>query len=347
MKRDCKEVIGVPERIRIHFFFRKPRAGETYSLERLFDAIIKEIPTDRFDVRRITCPLDSKGIARRILLMLWAATQQGDLNHITGDISFIGILMQRRRTVQTIPDGRSLQRLTGFGRKAYELLWVRLPLYRAGRITAISEATRAEVEPYARTGAKIRVIPCCVTINISKCEQEGLPVPPRILQIGTMSNKNLERVIAALEGCVCVLVIIGPLSSHQRELLEKAKIVFENYVALSNLEIVEQYKQSTLLTFVSTYEGFGLPILEAQAVGRPVVTSDREPMKSVAGAGAICVSPEDVGEIKDAIREILSNKTKRNQLIDYGRENVANYTPSKIAKSYCALYQELLNERQG
>jgi glycosyltransferase involved in cell wall biosynthesis len=307
----------------------------------VFDAIIGEIPRDRFIVRRLVCPFRSKGLIRRVLLMVWAACRQGDINHITGDINFIGLFMRRDKTVQTIHDARSLQRLQGLSRAIYKLFWLTLPLRRAGRTTVISEATRQEIAPYAG-GAQIRVLPCCLTVTLGTLEAPSSNETPRILQVGTMPNKNLEGVIAALEGFPCVLVIVGPLSPLQSDRLRKAGLIFENYVALADAELLEQYRRASLVLFVSTYEGFGLPILEAQARGRPVITSDREPMRSVAGPGAVLVDPNDPADIRRAVEKVVGDSAFRQRLCEDGRRNVRNYLPANIAAQYCALYDEMI-----
>lgn len=337
------ESARAPAPIRLHFFFRNPSGGGAYSVERVFDAIIAEVPSDRFTVKRIVCPVISTGLVRRALLMIWAAFQQGDINHITGDVNFIGIFMRRRKTVQTILDARSLQRLTGLSRAIYKLFWLLLPLRRAGATTVISEATRQEIAPYVgATSAPIRVFPCCLTVDLEELgppPSEGLP---RILQVGTMPNKNLEGVIASLEGLLCVLVIVGPLTPKQLEQLRKTGLTFENHVSLDEAALREQYRRASLVVFASTYEGFGLPILEAQALGRPVITSNREPMRSVAGSGGILVDPDNPADIRGAVETLLRNPAIRARVCEEGRRNARNYLPSKIAAQYCRLYEEMI-----
>ena len=91
---------------------------------------------------------------------------------------------------------------------------------------------------------------------------------PRLLQVGTGANKNLERLAAALVGLDCDLVIIGRLSALQIYALKHHRVSYENFVGLSREALVQQYLRCDMVVFVSTYEGFGLPIVEANAVGR-------------------------------------------------------------------------------
>ena len=80
-----------------------------------------------------------------------------------------------------------------------------------------------------------------------------------------------------------------------------------------------------IVNFPSTCEGFGMPVIEAQATGRIVITSDISPMKDVAGEGAFLVNPYSVECIRDAYLRIIADKTLRKKLLEKGLENVAKF----------------------
>jgi glycosyltransferase involved in cell wall biosynthesis len=243
-------------------------------------------------------------------------------------------------------DAASLTRLSGWRRRLYELFWVQLPLLRSSQITVVSETTRRELEPFAvGTGARIRTIPNCVTLKVEDSLATESPIP-RVLQIGTAPNKNLERVILALQHSKCKLVIVGKLSSEQMTLLHDFGVSFENHVGLSDSEIVDQYRSAAVLVYISTYEGFGLPILEAQAMGVPVVTSNREPMRSIAGVGAILVDPDNTKEVRSALTQVLIDRQLRERLVTYGKQNIEMYSPERIAQEYCKMYDDLKRANQ-
>jgi glycosyltransferase involved in cell wall biosynthesis len=89
---------------------------------------------------------------------------------------------------------------------------------------------------------------------------------------------------------------------------------------------------------VSTYEGFGLPIIEAQAIGRPVITSNIPPMDEVAGDAALKVDPYDVSAIRTAILKLCADRVLQEELILQGLENVKQYRAPDIAEKYAQLY---------
>ena len=215
--------MSIPSRkIKLNLFLRRPPPGDNYSIERLFDAVAAALPAHRYEVRLRVCPIENKGFLRRLALIVWAACRQGDVNHVTGDINFLGLLMRRSRTLLTITDSASMQRLVGWKRWFYRTFWIRLPIWRAGHVVVISEATLHETLSYVRSDyAKFSVIPCCTPRGLSAEPQPFPDSRPRILAVGTKPNKNLPRLIEALAGVPCRLVVVGALTESQQELLAR------------------------------------------------------------------------------------------------------------------------------
>jgi glycosyltransferase involved in cell wall biosynthesis len=91
-------------------------------------------------------------------------------------------------------------------------------------------------------------------------------------------------------------------------------------------------KNADMFVFPSFYEGFGIPILEAQASGIPVVTSDVSSMPEVAGKGALFIDPDSPTQIAEAIYKIISEPAVRNNLIASGQENLKNFSWEKCAR---------------
>ena len=138
-------------------------------------------------------------------------------------------------------------------------------------------------------------------------------------------------------------MIIGKENHTLLQILKKNDIEFIFKSQLNNDEVIQEYQNCDLLSFISTYEGFGLPIIEAQACGRAVITSKISSMPEVGGNGAYYVDPYDTEEIKKGILKIISDIEFRDNLIKKGLENVKRFDPKKIADQYNQVYKEITN----
>ena len=141
---------------------------------------------------------------------------------------------------------------------------------------------------------------------------------------------------------MCSFLIVGELSKKQLQYLKEHNIRFKNKIYISEEELQQIYFESDILCFPSLYEGFGLPILEAQASEVAVITSNISPTKEVAGKGAILVNPLDKNEIKKSIELLMNDAEFKKTLINSGLENIKNYSPQMIAKKYSELYKKMM-----
>ena len=137
------------------------------------------------------------------------------------------------------------------------------------------------------------------------------------------------------------LRIIGALSEHQRSLLDSLDLKWSSAQGLSEDEMVEEYRDSDLLVFASTYEGFGLPIVEAQAIGLPVITSNMAPMNEVAGEAALLVDPYEEKEIRAAMEQLLRSSELARRLSEQGRRNAERFDARIVADHYADVYTRL------
>lgn len=331
--------------MKVTYYQRKPLSSQ-FSIERVFEAVREGLP-EEVTYKVFLCPFQSKGIIRRMLNCLMAIFSQGDINHITGDVHYLALLLSRKKTVLTIHDCRSLHRLKGLRRKIFKLFWFDLPIKRSSIVTVISSFTKQELlELVQCPEEKIIVVPDPVTKGFTFKPKQFNEDNPVILQIGTGSNKNLERIVQACEGLDVTLDIVGKLSNEQRTLLEEKGIRYSNSYNLSDHEIKQKYESCDIVVFASLYEGFGMPILEAQATGRPVITSNIEPMIEVAGQGACFVDPKEINEIRRSIEKIIQETDYRRTLIIAGLKNVERFRSSEIAKQYVSLYDRLLKNME-
>lgn len=324
----------------VALFIRQPRPLD-FSIENFFRLVADRLP-DRFRAVWTESPYPNVGVLPRIRTVLWARRHQRSVNHVVGDGYFVALLLSRRRTVLTIHDCEFMERAGAGKRLLYRWFWLVLPVARAAVVTVPTQDAADDLRRYVRIDpARLRVVPAPVDPRFREDRRASLQDRPLILQMGTRSNKNLERVIEALAGTECRLRVVGRLSERQRELLRTRAIEFEALEDLDTERVAACYREADVVVFASTKEGFGLPIVEAQATGRPLVTSDRPPMTEVAGGGAVFVDPSDVDSIRDGIRRVLDDPELRERIVAEGLANVRRFDADTVAAAYAALYDEI------
>lgn len=270
-------------------------------------------------------------------------TNTGNVNHITGDVHYLALGLPPSKTILTIHDLRILELAPSLKRKLLKLFWFSLPVRSVRYVTVISQATKEELlRELSVKPEKVRVIPNCVSPHFTYSPKVFCQEQPRILHLGTKENKNLEGLIQALEGISCHLRIIGNLTKQQQELLEKLSITYSNAHNLSFEQVVEEYKLADIVSFVSFYEGFGMPIVEAQATGRPVITSNVSSMPEVAGEGALLVNPHHPEEMRKGLLRLIDEPQLRQELVDKGLKNLERFQPEAVARQYAELYREIM-----
>lgn len=326
--------------IKIIYFHRK-RDNSMWSIEKLFEVIRIKLKLE-FQLEVCEMPNISRGIWPRLKNIRWANKQQSTINHITGDIHYIALGLKKKKTILTIHDLGFMDQYHGLSRFILWLFWIYIPVRRVRYVVAISEATRADIMRYARCKPdKIKLIPNFISSKIKAEHKEFNAIQPVILQVGTKFNKNLERLILALKGIHCKLLIIGYLSVEQLCLLHANQIVFENRFNLTDNEIIKVYCESDVLCFCSLLEGFGLPILEAQTTGRPVITSNLSSMPEVAGGSACLIDPYSIESMRVGILKVINNPEYRGWLVKKGFENVKRFSLDTVTLQYAALYEEV------
>jgi glycosyltransferase involved in cell wall biosynthesis len=321
--------------------FVRKRAPGAYSMERVYAEVRRMLPADvRVDVWE--CRHGSKGLLRRLADVWGASRCQNQVNHVTGDVHYITYLMNKRRTILTVHDCVAIDRSVGLKRFLLWLFWYWLPEKCAGTIVVISEATKRQFLSHVRCDpAKVVVLHNPVSHDFVLAPKAEFPERPTLLVVGTSEHKNIERMVEAARGLPVRWVVVGTLSRAQRHALEQSGAEYVNLMNLGQQQLVEQYIQSDIVMFASTYEGFGLPIVEAQAVGRPVLTSNVWSMPEVAGDGACIVDPFDVSSIRAGLRRIIEDRDYREWLVEAGFANVERFRVQNVASRYADLYRRV------
>ena len=325
--------------MRITYYLRDPREGN-YSIEKIFHAIGNHLNRS-YQVEYFYVDKNSSYLQN----LRRANECQGDINHITGDVNWLIYALNGRKTVLTVHDlGHYENTLKGSKKWIYKKIWLQAPLVRSRAVTAISHFTKKQIVSHfpKLEQSKLQVIHNPAPIPFQNNPELINSESPRILQVGGMANKNSFRLIKAVENMACTLVFIRKPDPKIEQLLKQQGTRYEFHFNLSEKQIGSLYASSHALFFASTYEGFGLPILEAQASGIPVLTSNICSMPEVAGTGACLVDPYDVNDIRQGLNRILCDTTYREYLIKEGEKNIKRFDPDRIASQYLDLYKSLM-----
>lgn len=329
--------------MKVQFFFRNTQAG--HSIYEVFRTIMESMQ-GRVEVKETFMP-SSRAQMRDIVTNGCYARREarnGWIYHITGDVHYLLYFLKGRHTVVTVHDIMYYHYLKGVKKIIWKWIYIN-PLRYASCVTFISDFSKQQVMQEVNLQEKrISVIPNPVAPDFKFVSKAFNAHKPRILHIGTLERKNLHRTIWALQGIPCLLRIIGRLNDSDLALLQKSGVEYSNACDLTHEDMVIEYQKADIVNFPSLYEGFGMPIIEGQATGRIIVTSNLSPMKEVAGEGAVLVNPMSIESMRNAYLSILSNPELRDSVVQKGRKNILRYSLDRIREQYFRLYETVEQE---
>jgi O-antigen biosynthesis alpha-1,2-mannosyltransferase len=234
-------------------------------------------------------------------------------------------------------------------------------LRRASAIIAVSNRAREDIinqlniDPSKVTTVHLAISPGFRKINDAKtldAVRKKYELPNRfILHVGHIyPGKNFGRLLRAFarirEHMDIKLVNVGaPRRKYTGDLTLIRELQLEPHVQLAGYvpheEIVAFYNLAEVVVFPSIYESFGLPVLEAQACGCPLVTSNSGGIPEVAREAAMYVDPTNVEEIAQRTLETLTNKTLRANLVRRGFQNVMQFSWEKTSMKTLKVLESL------
>lgn len=230
-------------------------------------------------------------------------------------------------------------------------------------LITVSEASKKDIiSEFNYPENRITVIPNGVDFDFfnkspSKAELEKArakyKLPKKfILYFGNIrKHKNVDSLIKAysllsneIRNEVSLVITQG--NDELRQLVKELNLVDQVHFTsfIDDIDLPSIYKLALVMAFISSYEGFGLPIIEAMAAGTPVITSNVSSMPEIAGDSAILVSPLQLEEISEALEKVIQNPEIRAKMIALGYDNAKKYSWKQSGDKLASLCYKLLNQ---
>ncbi len=203
---------------------------------------------------------------------------------------------------------------------------------RSKKIITVSEFSKSEIIKKLKTdSSKIIVIHNAVSQTMINTKQNIVFKKDKyILTVGSLDpRKNLNKLVEAYNSSdirnYVKLYIVGKSSPMFN--MKSSHSIEDNALGyVSDEELVSLYKNASAFIYLSYYEGFGIPPLEAMSFGCPVILSDIPVFREIYGESALFVDPDNIMEINKTIDLILSNNELREKIILRGYEKVKEYS---------------------
>ncbi|HLX43330.1 MAG TPA: glycosyltransferase family 1 protein [Bryobacteraceae bacterium] len=225
--------------------------------------------------------------------------------------------------------------------------WFDLPMWRlllwasarrSRTLIAVSEATRADLEHfYPFVKGRVTVIPHGVDPAFFTLDRAQ--IDPYILCVSTLHpHKNLDRLLRAYARTPSHPLVLAGMRGFHTDSIEKliADLGIADSVKIPGWipreDLLALYARARAFIYPSTFEGFGMPVLEAMAAGIPVACSDIPPLREVAGDAPLYFDPENEDAIAAALDQILTDEPLRHRLTESGRTRARQFTWPRAAE---------------
>lgn len=266
------------------------------------------------------------------------------------------------KSVVTIHDLIFLRMPHTYSRSAREILKLKTK-YACGNadaIVAISERTKADIiEFYDIDPAKIHLVyqecdpifaKSVTSVQIDEVKRQYGIQGRYLLSVGTIQERKNQlacvRVLPLLPSDV-KLVLVGKGDSYSDKVKEEtAKLGLSGRViflpGFPHPQLPALIKGCSAFLYMSRYEGFGIPVLEAMTCGVPVVAATGSCLEEVGGDAVLYCHPDDYDALAKNIVSILSDPEKARIMVDTGQERIRLFSPEVIAKSIMDVYHSIL-----
>jgi glycosyltransferase involved in cell wall biosynthesis len=250
---------------------------------------------------------------------------------------------------------------------SWERLYMRFSIKKscqwAQKVIAVSKNTKKDLKKiYGVPDEKVKVIyegydknylfPDCLVDGRVPDSQEKFKIQnykPYLLFVGRLEKrKNIEGIIAAFEimkekhKIPHKLVLAGKPGYGWEDIAEKIdnSKYKKDIIQTGFIDEAEKWKlfqEADIFLFPTFYEGFGLPILEAQASGVPVISSNVSSLPEVAGEGALYVSPGEPSPLSEVVNKLVNDRELRDAIIKKGHENLERFDWKRCSEEIAGL----------
>lgn len=229
------------------------------------------------------------------------------------------------------------------------LIWIAIK--RAARIIVPSQWTKTKLtKRYHLPPEKIVVTYEGVEKKFSKAKilKKYKMEKPFVIYTGSLyPHKNVERLVKAIKRINLRLVVVCAKNVFWQRFKKKVKMLkAEKLVTLTGFvpdkDLVALYQQAEAFVFPSLLEGFGLPGLEAMAVGLPVLAANSSCLPEVYGQAAVYFNPLDVEEMARKIKKVVGSQKLKDKMVKLGYQQVKKYSWQKMARETVGVYKNLL-----
>lgn len=237
---------------------------------------------------------------------------------------------------------------------------------RADAIVAISEQTKHDLmDIYQVEREKIKVIyqDCNPVFKIDVETQKRLEIRklyringPYILCVGTIEERKnqlrLTQAFAQIKNKDFKLILIGRSTHYTQEIrsfitankMEDKVLILEN-VPTEHLPAL--YQEAEIFAYISIYEGFGIPILEALNSGTPVIAAKGSCLEEAGGPGGLYADPYDIEEVSAQLQKLIDDSELRQSLVKLGKLHMEKFTGPRVASQLSALYTHVSQNRHN
>ena len=307
--------------------------------------------------RIAVAPVDGGSrVARIVAESTWLAREAAKARlHLVHHLNNVGPWRSNRPCVLTIHDLRPLVLPETLGRAHGGYLRARLgPSVRQASVVTTPSAFVREtvIELLGADPDRVQVVSAPLFLShAAPRSSTGAPAEGAhfLYPAITAPHKNhrtlleaFAKVVAVRDDAVLVLTgAAGPAEGEVASAIEELGLT-SNVRRLGRVpaeELDTLFRDAVALVYPSTYEGFGLPLAEAMAVGCPVIASGRTALSEVVGDAGILLDPDDVDGWADAMLRLMVDEGRRAELIAAGRERVRSFSPEEAARRQVAAYR--------